>query len=90
MGKAYVCNRYPRLRISQPGQRDIEFQGGLFIAETPEQERTIEASSWWKVYIHPRDLEVPADSQEIAIPIEIAAERPRRGRPRKKVQDASA
>jgi hypothetical protein len=51
--RAYICNRFPSFTIGS----EIKFHGGLFVAQSEEQERIIESNDWFGVHVHRRDLD---------------------------------
>jgi hypothetical protein len=54
MARAYVCNRFPFLKIGEA----VAFHNGLFETDDPELQALIERNDWWGVHIHPRDVPV--------------------------------
>lgn len=58
--KAYVCNRYPSLKLSVPGSADVEFRYGSFVAQNDEESAAVEGSSFYGVHIFPKDVEEEA------------------------------
>lgn len=87
MSKAFVCNKYPRLKIGEI----VEFDGGLFVAKTPEQQRLIERNDFYGVFIHDRDS---AEENAVMAAVEAEEARPairhgRRGTGRRAKQEAT-
>lgn len=89
MGKAYVCNRYKSLGIVFQ-KRVLQFKNGLFVADTPEEEKAIEGVRGYGIYIHPQKNEAEAGIQ---VPVEAVSEprlpQPRSGHYRRKVRNAA-